>query len=81
MPRGSSFHHDQAPPRWATAAHLHLARHDAVSEALRQFLAGPGVSFVESGSAHDGHLPEEHCIMAMLRVVSHTELFLASIQM
>jgi hypothetical protein len=66
-PRGSSFNHDQAPPRRATATRLHLARHDAVSEALRWFLADPGVSFVKSGSAHDGHIAEEHCVTAMLR--------------
>ncbi|CAD6227081.1 unnamed protein product [Miscanthus lutarioriparius] len=39
---------------------FHLARADAVPEALRRFLADPRVTFVGSGSAHDGRMLWEH---------------------
>ncbi|KAG0541346.1 hypothetical protein BDA96_02G008300 [Sorghum bicolor] len=39
---------------------FHLARADAVPEALRRFLADPRVTFVGSGAAHDGRMLWDH---------------------
>ncbi|CAD6269911.1 unnamed protein product [Miscanthus lutarioriparius] len=39
---------------------FHLACADAIPEALRRFLADPRVTFVGSGSAHDGRMLWEH---------------------
>jgi len=53
---------------------FHLAYADAIPEALRRFLADPRVTFVGSGSAHDGRMLWEHYDLDMACGLESTPL-------